>query len=157
MFKTMSKIIHLIRSTMETPSDFRENSKMIVAFSLAAGCWISYGVLIHTQFSASREAAAKITAFADPQKAISPDDEKRISIIKDANAVVNQTASSIYSLLTPIATAVTGYFFLSSGFKSSNSTEEEKPSDPDSKKIEMPEVPPSTVVPPSSTGNTPGG
>lgn len=115
----------LMRFILGTPTDFRENIKVIVAASLAAGCWISYGVLIHTQFAASRDAAAKITAFTNTQKAITPEDEKRIAIIKDANSVVNQTASSIYALITPVATAITGYFFISSGLKkSSNSTDE---------------------------------
>jgi hypothetical protein len=108
-----------IRSTIGTPTDFRENIKVIVAASLAAGCWISYGVLLHTQFEVNREAATKITAFANTKTAITPEDEKRIAIIKDANSIVNQTASSIYALITPVATAITGYFFISSGFKKS--------------------------------------
>ncbi len=117
----------LMRFILGTPVDFRENIKVIVAASLAAGCWISYGVLIHTQFAASRDAAAKITAFTTTQKAITPEDEKRIAIIKDANSVVNQTASSIYALITPVATAITGYFFISSGLKkNSDSTDEEQ-------------------------------
>jgi phosphate/sulfate permease len=107
----------LTRFILGTPSDFRENTKVIVAASLAAGCWITFGVLIHTQFSASREAANKIIAFADAKKAPAPEDEKRINIIKDANNVVNQTANSIYALLSPVAAGITGFFFVSSGFK----------------------------------------
>jgi hypothetical protein len=100
---------------------------VIVAASLAAGCWITYGVLVHTQFLESREAAAKISAFADAKKAIATDDEKRISIIKDANTVVNQTASSIYTIIGPIATAITGYFFLASGSKKNSDSDEKLP------------------------------
>lgn len=140
----------LMRFILGTPTDFRENIKVIVAASLAAGCWISYGVLIHTQFAASRDAAAKITAFTDSPKLLTPEDEKRIAIIKDANSVVNQTASSIYALITPVATAITGYFFISSGFKkSSNSTDEDQTNSSDK------ENSPGTNNPPSSVNVSP--
>jgi hypothetical protein len=136
----------LMRFILGTPTDFRENIKVIVAASLAAGCWISYGVLIHTQFAASRDAAAKITAFTDSPKLLTPEDEKRIAIIKDANSVVNQTASSIYALITPVATAITGYFFISSGFKkSSNSTDEDQSNSSDEENSTGMKSPPPSV------------
>jgi hypothetical protein len=136
----------LMRFILGTPTDFRENIKVIVAASLAAGCWISYGVLIHTQFAASRDAAAKITAFTDSPKLLTPEDEKRIAIIKDANSVVNQTASSIYALITPVATAITGYFFISSGLKkSSNSTDEDQENNSSKEKSTETKSPPSSV------------
>jgi hypothetical protein len=144
-----------IRSIIGTPTDFRENIKVIVAASLAAGCWISYGVLIHTQFSVNREAATKITAFADTQKILTPEDEKRIAIIKDANSVVNQTASTIYALITPVATAITGYFFVSSGFrKNSDSTDEDQVNNSTKKEPSVAEASSSNVSD-SSTEGTP--
>jgi hypothetical protein len=136
----------LMRFILGTPTDFRENIKVIVAASLAAGCWISYGVLIHTQFAASRDAAAKITAFTDSPKLLTPEDEKRIAIIKDANSIVNQTASSVYALITPVATAITGYFFISSGLKkSSNSTDEDQENNSSKEKSTETKSPPSSV------------
>jgi hypothetical protein len=135
-----------MRFILGTPADFRENIKVIVAASLAAGCWISYGVLMHTQFAASRDAAAKITAFTDSPKLLTPEDEKRIAIIKDANSVINQTASSIYALITPVATAITGYFFISSGLKkSSNSTDEDQANSSDKENSTGTKSPPSSV------------
>jgi hypothetical protein len=61
---------------------------------------------VTSQFLASRVTAEKIEAAKD---------SNQVALIKDAHEVVDRTASSVYSLLTPIATAITGYFFVSSG------------------------------------------
>ena len=111
---------------MITGSDFRENTKLITAFGLAIGCWISYGVIIHTQFASSRNFAAKIEALASPTRTPLPEDRERVIIIKDANDMVNQTANTIYTLLTPVAAGITGFFFVASGsVRNKESSEDE--------------------------------
>jgi hypothetical protein len=91
-----------------TPSEWRESSKLVFAAILACGTWGVLGWLICSQFNNS-------VAFAEKIAAIPPGDKDRIALTKDANETVNKTASSLYAFITPFATAITGYFFISSG------------------------------------------
>jgi hypothetical protein len=91
-----------------TPSEWRETGKLAVAATLACGTWGVLGWLIWSQFNSN-------VAFADKISTISPAEKDRIALVKDANETVNKTASSLYAFITPFATAITGYFFISSG------------------------------------------
>jgi hypothetical protein len=91
-----------------TPSEWRETGKLAIAAALACGTWGVLGWLVYSQFQNS-------VAFADKIATIPPSDKDRIALVKDANETVNKTASSLYAFITPFATAITGYFFISSG------------------------------------------
>ena len=91
-----------------TPSEWRETGKLLVAAALACGTWGVLGWLIYAQFNNN-------VIFADKISAISPTEKDRVALVKDANETVNKTASSLYAFITPFATAITGYFFISSG------------------------------------------
>jgi hypothetical protein len=101
-------IYDLVRmsATGNTPPEWRESVKLGLAGVLALGCWSLLGWVLASQFLSSRVTAEKIEAARD---------STQVALIKDAHEVVDRTASSIYSLLTPVATAITGYFFVSSG------------------------------------------
>jgi hypothetical protein len=101
-------IYDLVRmnATVNTPPEWRESVKLGLAGVLALGCWSLFGWILASQFLSSRVTADKI------EKA---KDSTQVALIKDAHEVVDRTATSVYSLLTPIATAITGYFFVSSG------------------------------------------
>ncbi len=43
---------------------------------------------------------------------LSPEIEQKIQIIKQSNDMVASSAQNLYTFLTPIVTAVTGYFFV---------------------------------------------
>jgi hypothetical protein len=90
-----------------TPPEWRENSKLIIAGILACGTWSVLGWLICSQFQNSVSFAEKIAAL--PSTATD-----RINVIKEANDTVNKTSSSLYAFITPFATAISGYFFISS-------------------------------------------
>jgi hypothetical protein len=91
-----------------TPPEWRENSKLIMAGILAGGTWSVLGWLICSQFQNSVSFAEKIAALPSTATA-------QISSIKEANDTVNKTSSSLYAFITPFATAISGYFFISSG------------------------------------------
>jgi hypothetical protein len=91
-----------------TPSEWRETGKLLIAAALACGTWGVLGWLIYSQFNSN-------VAFAERIAAIPSGDKDRIALTKDANETVNKTASSLYAFITPFATAITGYFFISSG------------------------------------------
>jgi hypothetical protein len=103
-------IYDLVRmnATVNTPPEWRESVKLGFAGVLALGCWSLLGWVLASQFLSSRITAEKIEVAKD---------STQVALIKDAHEVVDRTASSIYSLLTPIATAITGYFFVSGGSK----------------------------------------
>jgi hypothetical protein len=99
-----------------TPSEWRETGKLAVAAILACGTWGVLGWLILSQFNSN-------VVFADKISTITPTEKDRIALVKDANETVNKTASSLYAFITPFATAITGYFFISSGTLSARKNE----------------------------------
>jgi hypothetical protein len=90
------------------PPEWRESTKLTIAGFLAVSNWCLLGWLICSQFNNS-------VSFAEKIAALPPTEKDRINLIKDANETVNKTASSLYAFVTPFATAITGYFFISSG------------------------------------------
>ncbi len=110
----MKNLIDMIKnvSTLES----RETLKSVFAIILGTGSWILLGWLIYAQFVESVFFARKIAQ-------LEPTEKDKIALIKDANETVNKTTNSLYALLTPVATAITGYFFISSGIAGSKKNE----------------------------------
>jgi hypothetical protein len=113
----MKNFINSIENT--NPVESRENLKSIFAVVLGAGSWILLGWLIYSQFKTCQ-------SFAEKLAATPPMEKDKIALIKDANETVSKTSSSLYSLLTPVATAITGYFFIS-GISSGKKSEVDLP------------------------------
>jgi hypothetical protein len=99
------------------PPEWRESTKLIIAGFLAVSTWGVLGWLICSQFNTS-------VSFAEKIAVLSPTEKDRINLIKDANETVNKTSSSLYAFITPFATAITGYFFISSGILSGKKKED---------------------------------
>jgi predicted negative regulator of RcsB-dependent stress response len=103
---------------------------LIVAAFLATGTWIVIGNTMYSQLESSHKFASEIV----PKNAIAtPLKQEKISNIKDAQDMVDRTSSSIYALLTPIATAMTGYFFASTVPKKIEGEPKNLPDSPDPK------------------------
>jgi hypothetical protein len=118
------------------PPEWRENIKLVMAATLAGGTWIIVGWLIYSQFTNS-------VSFAEKIATLNPADKDRISLIKEANETVNKTSSSLYAFITPFATAITGYFFISSGILSGKKNESDSKNQKD---VESPEILPATPI-----------
>jgi hypothetical protein len=125
------------------PPEWRENVKLVMAATLAGGTWIIVGWLIYSQFT-------NTVSFAEKIATLNPADKDRISLIKEANETVNKTSSSLYAFITPFATAITGYFFISSGILSGKKNESDSQK---SKELESPEILP--TIPITSNISTP--
>jgi hypothetical protein len=97
------------------PEEWRESVKVLTAISLAGGLWIFLGCLAYSQFQESKVFAYKLMG-------TNPTDKDAIALIDKASDKVNNTANSLYALLTPLATAVTGYFFVASSKKNPQSS-----------------------------------
>jgi hypothetical protein len=113
-----------------SPSEWRENVKMMMAAGLAIGSWIMLGSLLWSHFDASRKSAATITEFiASPvNKDLKPEERlARVAALKDAHELVDKTSNSIYVLVMPLATAITGFFFISVGLTKKNADSSELP------------------------------
>jgi hypothetical protein len=89
-----------------TPPEWRESVKLLIAALLALGCWGLLGWMFFAQVQYSYTVSDNLRK---------PENKDQIVVIKDARDGVNQTASSIYAILTPIAASITGYFFVASG------------------------------------------
>ena len=98
------------------PIEFRSNVKLWSAAMLAAALWLLLGKIVWGQFQYSQAFASKIARNADSvtlvEGRLNPALEARIQLIKQANDMVGTSAQSLYTFLTPIVTAVTGYFFV---------------------------------------------
>lgn len=110
----------------QSPEEWRKSFKLIFAASLATGTWIVIGSTLYSQLESSRKFANEIVS---ENARATPLNHEKISNIKDAQDMVDRTSSSIYALLTPIATAITGYFFAFTGAKKMEGDTED-PRDP---------------------------
>jgi hypothetical protein len=116
-----------------TPPEWRESTKLLTATFLAISSWSLLGWLAYSQFITSQSFALQIAS-------VKPEDKDRIALIKDANETVNKTASYLYALLIPIASAITGYFFVSSA-TTSPKKERDKLPEPSQQKNTSPSIP----------------
>jgi hypothetical protein len=119
------------------PPEWRENVKLVMAATLAGGTWIIVGWLIYSQFTNS-------VSFAEKIATLNPADKDRISLIKEAHETVNKTSNALYAFITPFATAITGYFFISSGILSSKKDEGDSKNLKDSENSEILSTTPTT-------------
>ena len=89
-----------------SPGEKRKNYRLYVAGGLAAILWLSLlGVIVYHCFSTfyfSRQLSQLKT-------------EEESSSVKEAIQMSQETAQSIYTFLTPLAAAVTAFFFDANG------------------------------------------
>lgn len=102
--------------TLYKPEEFRSNVKLWGSGLLALSLWILLGILAWSHFEASRKLAFQISALT-PQLEdgkISLVHQEKVQLLEKANIMVDSTSNRLYTFLTPIVTAITGYFFVSS-------------------------------------------
>ena len=105
-FNRLKDFFELISEAYQ-PTEFRSNVKLWGAGVLALTLWILLGSLAWTHLQSSREFAQKLSELEQPS-------EEKISLIEKSTGMVDSTADRLYTFLTPIVTAVTGYFFVAS-------------------------------------------
>jgi hypothetical protein len=101
----------LINAQANPPEEWRNSFKLIVSALLAVSLWGFLGVIAFRHFQASSELSRQLAA-TDSQ------DNGKIDNIEKAFTGINDTAKTLYTLITPLATAITGYFFAISGSQS---------------------------------------
>ena len=120
------------------PVEFRSNIKLWSAALLALALWIILAKIALGQFSSSQDFAGKIASQAGSAQVkdgkLSPEIAERIQIVKQANEMVASTAQNLYTFLTPIVTAVTGYFFVAAGSPAPRAPANTNPAQPDPNK-----------------------
>lgn len=111
------------------PVEFRSNIKLFGSGILSLSLWILLGCIAWAHFQASRDFAIKLAEL--PLKLqdgkISLVDQERIQLIERANGLVDSTSNRLYTFLTPVVTAVTGYFFVASGARPRDGEDSKKP------------------------------
>jgi hypothetical protein len=98
------------------PEEFRSNVKLWGSGILALSLWILLGTLAWSHFEASRQFAFKISTLSPKLEdgKISLVHQQEVQLIEKANTLVDSTSNRLYTFLTPIVTAITGYFFVAS-------------------------------------------
>ncbi|ABW31967.1 hypothetical protein [Acaryochloris marina] len=115
--------LEFYRNWMENfykPEEFRSNVKLWGSGILALSLWCLLGMLAWSHFEASRKFANEISSLKpqlEEDGTISLVHQQEIQLNEKANAMVDSTSNRLYTFLTPIVTAVTGYFFVSSATK----------------------------------------
>jgi hypothetical protein len=102
--------------TLYKPEEFRSNVKLWGSGILSLSLWILLGVLAWSHFESSRKLALQMSSLT-PQLEdgkISLVHQEKVQLIEKANTMVDSTSNRLYTFLTPIVTAITGYFFVSS-------------------------------------------
>ncbi|HEY9600514.1 MAG TPA: hypothetical protein V6C85_02825 [Allocoleopsis sp.] len=102
----------VLNALANPPKEWRDSTKLIVSALLAISLWGFLGVIAFKHFQASLEFSRQLAATA-------PSDKGAVDRIDKAYTGVNETAKTLYALITPLATAITGYFFAASGSQSS--------------------------------------
>lgn len=128
-----------ILSSAYQPVEFRSNLKLWSAALLALSLWIILSKIALGHFTSSQEFAGMIASQAssievDKDGKLSPKIAERIQIVKQANDMVASTAQNLYTFLTPIVTAVTGYFFVAAGASAPRTPANTNPRQPDPSK-----------------------
>jgi len=98
------------------PVEFRSNVKLWGSGVLAITLWILLGFIAWSHFQSSKEFAIKLAEISPSleEGQISLVDQEKVELIEKANELVDSTANRLYTFLTPIVTAITGYFFVAS-------------------------------------------
>jgi hypothetical protein len=105
--------------TLYRPEEFRSNVKLWGSGILALSLWTLLGVLAYSHFESSRKLAFQISELT-PQLEngkIGVVHQEKVQLLEKANTMVDSTSNRLYTFLTPIVTAITGYFFVSSAAK----------------------------------------
>lgn len=121
---TIERLI-VLHTEANPPQEWRDSFKLVVSAFLALSLWFFLGTIAFSHFQASCELSRKIANLPEQ-------DNAKVDQIQKAALSFNDTAKTLYALITPLATAVTGYFFAASGSTSVTrreiDQEENKPS-----------------------------
>lgn len=98
----------LVNAQAYRPQEWHDSFKLIVSAVLALSLWIFLVGIALLHFQVSCEFSRKISNLL-------VEDNAKVEQIEKAVLSINDTAKTLYALITPIATAVTGYFFAASG------------------------------------------
>lgn len=104
------------------PADLRKNFHTRVSGELAKGLWYLLGSVVVIHLVAIVGFSWRLT------NAPTAGDTDRTDRIETAIATVGDAVKTLYAVLTPLATAVTGYYFSTGGDSGSPSTDAEKES-----------------------------
>lgn len=86
-----------------SPADKRENQKVQTAHRLAIGLWLLLGIIVVIHFG----------FVCCMSHGLLQADKEKVELGKLGVSQINETAKTLYTLLAPLATAITGYFFTS--------------------------------------------
>jgi len=100
--------LYRLFSAAYQPTESRSNVKLWGSALLALMLWVLLISLAWSHFQSTKETAAKRAAL--PIDAT----DRQVDLIEKSSDMVNSTASSLYTFLTPVVTAITGYFFVAS-------------------------------------------
>lgn len=109
--------LHKVLAEAYQPTEFRSNVKLWGAAILALGLWSLIGSIAWNQFQATKEYAMKLADLTPSVEGeqIGLAHQERIRQIEKSVVLVDSTSDRLYTFLSPVVTAVTGYFFVAAG------------------------------------------
>lgn len=86
------------------PHEWRASFNLVISGVLGCSIWLFLGLVAHWHFALVQNFSQKRVPPSTPNK-------EQVEQIDRAINDVNDTAKTLYAILTPLATAVTGYYF----------------------------------------------
>lgn len=112
-FKKNARLSNDTPSVTLSSGELRKNFRTLVSGRLATGLWVLLGgvVSVHIIGVALSSLSLSLYAVLSDINIEENNSEVRKQLVEDSVALVDGSAKTLYSFLTPLATAITGYYF----------------------------------------------
>ncbi|WP_138505543.1 hypothetical protein [Nostoc sp. PA-18-2419] len=102
----------LANATANTPPEWRESLKLISAGLLGISLWFFIGWIAGASYLKIQDYSEQISKLKDSK-------DPQIENLNKAVSIINDASKTLYSQLIPIATVVSGFFFVAANSQSS--------------------------------------
>ena len=116
------------------PTEFRSNVKLWGSAILGLSLWSLLIAVAWSNFKTTKELALKLSSIdpvLDKEGNISLIHQEKVNLIEQSISAIESTTDRNYTFLTPIVTAITGYFFVSASARPRGGPPKSQPPTPE--------------------------
>ena len=112
------------------PDEKRKNFRTWVAGALAIGLWGLLGVVVLIHIVGVACAARSLASTIHSSETLTEDSvQLKTQVVEESVGLVDNSSKTLYAFLTPLATAITGYYFSTVEAANTQSQEDDENSD----------------------------
>lgn len=116
---------------VNTPPEWRESVKLLSAGLLGISLWFFLGWIVGVSYLKTQDYSDQISKLKDSK-------DPQIENLDKAVNIINNASKTLYSQLIPIATVVSGFFFVVASSQSSGLVAPKNKPEPNEKALEKP-------------------